>query len=53
MGLSSHPGEDARRDSGMLARRRSIFISSMLATLLSLAYAAIALAGDAPGPGFR
>jgi hypothetical protein len=37
----------------MASRRRSIFVSSLFATLLSLAYAAIALAGDGPGPGLR
>ena len=37
----------------MAARRRSFFVSSLLATLLSLAYTAIALAGDGPGPGMR
>jgi hypothetical protein len=37
----------------MGARRRSIFVSSLFATLLSLAWAAIALAGDAPVPGMR
>ncbi len=37
----------------MSARRRSIFFSSLFATLLSLAYAAIALAGEAPGPGLH
>jgi hypothetical protein len=37
----------------MGARRRSIFVSSLFATLLSLAYAAIALAGDGPGPGLH
>jgi hypothetical protein len=37
----------------MGARRRSIFVSSLFATLLSLAYAAIALAGDGPGPVLR
>ena len=37
----------------MNARRRSLFVSSLCATLLSLAYAAIALAGDGPGPGLR
>jgi hypothetical protein len=36
-----------------MARRRSIFFSSLFATLLSLAWAAIALAGDAPGPTLR
>jgi hypothetical protein len=36
----------------MRARHR-LLLSSMLATLLSLAYAAIALAGDGPGPGFK
>ncbi len=35
----------------MAARR--LFLSSVFATLLSLAYAAIALAGDGPGPGLR
>ncbi len=37
----------------MDARRRSILVSSLLATLLSFAYAAIALAGEGPGPGLR
>jgi hypothetical protein len=37
----------------MAARLRSVFVSSIFATLLSLAYAAIALAGDGPGPGLR
>lgn len=37
----------------MSARIRSVFVSSLFATLLSLAYAAIALAGDGPGPGLR
>lgn len=37
----------------MSARRRSIFVSSLMATLLSLAYAAIALAGEGPGPVLR
>ncbi len=36
-----------------MARRRSFFVSSLFATLLSLAYAAIALAGDGPSPGLR
>ena len=35
----------------MAARR--LFLSSMFATLLSLAYTAIVLAGDGPGPGLR
>jgi hypothetical protein len=35
----------------MAARR--LFLSSMFATLLSLAYTAIALAGDGPVPGMR
>jgi hypothetical protein len=34
----------------MGARRRSIFASSLFATLLSLIWAAVALAGDGPGP---
>ncbi len=36
-----------------MASRRSILVSSLFASLLSLAYAAIALAGTAPGPGLR
>jgi hypothetical protein len=32
---------------------RSVFVSSAVAALLSLAYTAIALAGDAPVPGMR
>ena len=35
----------------MAARR--LFLSSLFATLLSLAYTAIALAGEGPGPGLR
>jgi hypothetical protein len=37
----------------MGARRRSIFVSSLFATLLSLAWVAIALAGEGPVPGLR
>jgi hypothetical protein len=37
----------------MGARLRSVFVSSIFATLLSLAYVAIALAGEGPGPGLR
>ena len=35
----------------MAARR--LFLSSLFATLLTLAYTAIALAGEGPGPGLR
>lgn len=37
----------------MSARRRSIFFSSLFATLLSLAFAAVAFAGDGPVPGMH
>ena len=33
--------------------RRSVFISAVLATMLSLASVAVALAGDGPVPGLR
>ncbi len=36
-----------------MSTRRRLFFSSLFATLMSLAYAAIALAGDGPGPTLR
>jgi hypothetical protein len=36
-----------------VASRRSILVSSLIASLLSLAAAAVALAGTAPGPGLH
>jgi hypothetical protein len=37
----------------MGARRRSIFVSTVLGLLFSLASVAIALAGEGPGPGLH
>jgi hypothetical protein len=36
-----------------VASRRSILVSSLFASLLSLVAAAVALAGTAPGPGLH